>query len=105
FEHNPGAFDPDGDSLSYAITTSRAEGGGPVSGYSFPPGDYGINPLTGELRWCAPVKSGEYNLAFIVYEWRKNTNGVYENIGYVLRDMQVIAEECHIKQPPSALVP
>ena len=105
FEHNPGAFDPDGDSLSYQITTSRGADGQTVSGYSYPSGSYGMDAVTGELRWCTPSLQGEYNLAFIVFEWRKNTNGLYEQIGYVLRDMQVIVESCPLQHPPQAQVP
>ena len=106
FYHNPGAYDSDNDSLSYAITTSRADGGGTVPGYFYPPGTYGIDAVTGLLTWCSPQLSGEYNLAFIVKEWRKNTNGVYQLIGYVLRDMQVIVEPCPFNSaPPSIMVP
>jgi gliding motility-associated-like protein len=106
FEHNPGAFDPDlQDSLSFALSVPRGEGGLPVPGYSYPPGDYSIDEHTGELRWCSPPKAGEYNLAFIVYEWRKNTNNEYQLTGYVLRDMQVIVEPCDQQSPPQVTVP
>lgn len=104
FYHNPGAYDADGDSLSYEISTSRGENGQTVPGYSFPaagpPGIYGINPISGLLTWCDPVASGEYNLAFIVKEYRKNTSGVYVLIGYVLRDMQVVVGTCPNNDPP-----
>jgi gliding motility-associated-like protein len=109
FEHNPGAYDPDGDSLSYEITTSRGEDGQTVLGYFFPEtgagGSYGINARTGLLRWCTPQLIDEYNIAFIVKEWRKNTSGTYQLIGYVLRDMQVIVKECLTNLPPSIQVP
>src|SRR5690606_33024335 len=36
FYHNPGAYDPDGDSLSYELTVCRGSGGVPVAGYSYP---------------------------------------------------------------------
>lgn len=108
FEHNPGAFDPDGDSLSYEITTSRGEDGKTVLGYFYPEtgsgGDFSINPVTGLLRWCTPQFTDEYNIAFIVKEWRKNTSGNYQMIGYVLRDMQVIVKTCP-NLPPSITVP
>lgn len=118
FEHNPGAYDPDGDSLSYELTEPRGNGGLPVPSYSKPyaggPGIFEINATTGLLRWCNPGHDpsnaantgfGEYNMAFIVREWRKNTSGVYENIGYVLRDMQVLVESCNFNLPPSITVP
>lgn len=115
FYHNPGAFDIDGDSLSYAITESRGFGqtgiGSPITGYTYPgnvpspgAGSYSIDPVTGTLAWCAPQFNGEYNLAFIVYEWRKNTAGVYSIIGYVLRDMQVKVQMCS-NLPPDFEVP
>jgi gliding motility-associated-like protein len=104
FEHNPGAFDPDGDSLSYEITTSRGVDGETVLGYFFPEtganGTFGINATSGLLRWCSPQITAEYNIAFIVKEWRKNTSGDYKMIGYVLRDMQVIVNTCPKNLPP-----
>lgn len=104
FEHNPGAYDPDGDSLSYEITTSRGENGQTVPLYFYPEtgpgGIFEINPTTGLLRWCTPQYQDEYNIAFIVKEWRKNTSGQYQLIGYVLRDMQVIVKSC-LNDPPS----
>lgn len=104
FQHNPGAFDIDGDSLSYEISTSRGANGQTVPGYSFPNqqwgGIYTIDPITGLLQWCSPAESGEYNLAFIVREWRKNTNNKYQLIGYVFRDMQVIVGNCPNLYPP-----
>ncbi|MDP3567529.1 gliding motility-associated C-terminal domain-containing protein [Sediminibacterium sp.] len=109
FYHNPGAFDSDGDSLSYEISTSRGANGQTVAGYSFPyagvGGTYGIDATTGKLTWCKPQAQGEYNLAFIVKEWRKNTSGVYQIIGYVLRDMQVVVGSCPNNDPPTVTVP
>ncbi len=108
FEHNPGAYDPDGDSLSYEISTSRGENGQTVLGYFYPEtggGSFGINARTGLLSWCTPQYTDEYNIAFIVKEWRKNTSGVYQQIGYVLRDMQVIVKDCASNLPPSIQVP
>ncbi|MDI1353956.1 MAG: gliding motility-associated C-terminal domain-containing protein [bacterium] len=102
FEHNPGAYDPDGDSLSFEITTSRGANGQTVQGYFYPasPPDFGINSRTGLVTWCSPAKTAEYNIAFIVREWRKNTSGTYKQIGYVLRDMQVIVNPCPNAHPP-----
>src|SRR5690606_34296735 len=54
----------------------------------------------GLLSWCKPQFTEEYNIAFIVREWRKNTSGDYKMIGYVLRDMQVIVNTCPINLPP-----
>jgi hypothetical protein len=96
FYHNPGAVDADGDSLSYEITTCRGVNGLTVPGYFDPEtgssGSFTINPVTGLLSWCNPQFIDEYNIAIIVKEWRKNSGGLYQMIGYVLRDMQVLVE-------------
>jgi gliding motility-associated-like protein len=42
----------------------------------------------GQLIWNAPLRTGTYNVAIIVEEWRKNSLG-YIKIGEVLRDMQI----------------
>lgn len=109
YEHNPGAFDIDGDSLSYEITTSRTDSGKTVPGYFYPEtgagGSYSINPVTGLLSWCTPQIQDEYNIAFIVKEWRKNTSGDYYLVGYVLRDMQVIVNSCPFNLPPQVEQP
>jgi gliding motility-associated-like protein len=110
FEHNPGAYDPDPqDSLSYEIDVSRGEDGNMVPNYFFPPtgsgGLYGINSMNGLLRWCKPLEQGEYNIAFRVKEWRKNTSGNYVLIGSVFRDMQVIVKTCPNNDPPVIIVP
>jgi gliding motility-associated-like protein len=94
FQHNPAAYDADGDSLSYELTKSRSALNVDVPGYTYPNAGtnatYSIDPIEGLLSWCNPTELGEFNIAFIIREWRKNTNGVYQEIGYVLRDMQVI---------------
>lgn len=91
FTHNPGATDADGDSLSYEIVPCN---GGGIIGYSYPETDsagfYYINSTSGILTWCSPQFLATYNVAFQVKEWRKNTSGVYQMIGYVTRDMQII---------------
>ena len=108
FYHNPGAYDTDGDSLSFELTTSRGADGSTVPGYFMPSvegGIYNINATTGLMTWCSPKFVTQYNLAFIVKEWRKNTSGVYQLVGYVLRDMQVIVIACPFNNPPSMIIP
>jgi hypothetical protein len=110
FEHNPGAYDPDkDDSLSFEISTSRGVNGATVPGYFYPEipagGKYGIDPVSGLLSWCTPQFQGEYNIAFLVKEWRKTTSGKYQLIGYVFRDMQVIVKHCPNNDPPQIIVP
>jgi hypothetical protein len=120
FYHDPGAFDPDGDSLSYEITTPGTDRGQTVSGYSFPNdamfypnGNYStaneaenglpvfnLDPLTGLLKWDAPGMIGEFTVAFKVIEWRKDPqSNLWNSLGYVIRDMQIIVEDCSNNRP------
>jgi hypothetical protein len=50
-----------------------------------------LDPLTGDLIWDAPGLAGQYNVAFRIEEWRK-IDGRWRQIGYVVRDMQIIIE-------------
>ncbi|MEO8147406.1 MAG: gliding motility-associated C-terminal domain-containing protein [Bacteroidia bacterium] len=88
FVHNPGAFDPDGDSLSYELFTCRGNLGTLCPGYFFPTATsfFRLDSINGDLIWNTPdnFSCGEWNVAFLIKEWR---NGV--NIGYVERDMQI----------------
>lgn len=93
FEHNPGAFDIDGDSLSYELVTCFGEGGVEIDGYSVPNGAT-IDPITGTLSWIVPLQQGEFNYAIQINEWR---NGAL--MGYVLRDLQVNVLTCN-NDPP-----
>jgi gliding motility-associated-like protein len=102
FIHNPGAFDLEGDSLSYELTTSRGHLGVTCPGYSYPStggGTYNVNATTGTLTWCTPQLQGEYNLAMIIREWRKDADGNYFLVGYILRDLQVDVGACNNNQP------
>lgn len=102
FLHNPGAYDVDGDSISYELTTSRGHLGVTCPGYTYPTtggGTYNVNPLTGTLTWCTPQMQGEYNLAMLIKEWRKNDDGEYFLIGYILRDLQVLVGTCSNNLP------
>ncbi|MBS1636087.1 MAG: gliding motility-associated C-terminal domain-containing protein [Bacteroidetes bacterium] len=107
FVHNPGAYDPDGDSLSYELTTCRTFGGQTVPGYSYPStggGFVSVDAHNGNLTWCTPQMQGEYNLAMIIREWRKNADGDWVSIGYVLRDLQVDIGSCQ-NEPPAIRQP
>lgn len=101
FKHNPNAFDPDGDSLSYKLIVPRADLGSPVPNYSYPnqisPGANNIlqlDPVTGDLLWYSPQQRGEYNLAIIIVSWR---NGA--PIDTTIRDMQIRVETCDNNPP------
>ncbi|HMJ67257.1 MAG TPA: gliding motility-associated C-terminal domain-containing protein [Cyclobacteriaceae bacterium] len=123
--HNPGAYDPDGDSVSFELTIPKKEKGQVVGNYRDPnnkefydksdipygtanensdgPPTFDIDEVTGTLIWDAPGLQGEYNVAFLIKEWRKLA-GVWVLMGYVVRDMQIIVEDCE-NQRPELIVP
>lgn len=86
FIHNPNAYDPDGDSLSYELINCKGTGGLDIPGYTYPVASstFSLNPVTGDLIWDTPTLQGEFNVAFLIREWR---DGI--NVGYVERDMQI----------------
>jgi len=86
FIHNPSAYDADGDSIAYRLTTCSGENGSFISGYTMPmtSKDFYVDAVTGDLVWDAPIVLGSYNVAMIVEEWRKGTK-----IGEIVRDMQI----------------
>jgi gliding motility-associated-like protein len=99
--HNAGAFDPDGDSLSYRLIVCKSLNGLPIPGYTFPnqwpPGEDNLLWLdqeTGNLFWDSPQIQGEYNIAFLIEEWR---GGIL--MGSVERDMQITAFACSNNPP------
>ncbi len=96
FVHNPGAFDIDGDSLSYKLVECRGAEGLVIPGYTLPAAShfFTLNPRTGDVIWDSPISQGEFNIAFLIEEWR---NGV--RIGYVTRDMQIQIVTCSHDPP------
>jgi len=100
FEHDPGAFDPDGDSLAYELITPLQDVGTEVLRYELPSeviADGGIiqfDETTGQFLWITPQLSGEYNIAFRVNEYR---DGVL--IASTIRDMQIFIDDCDNKPP------
>ncbi|WPP51146.1 T9SS type B sorting domain-containing protein [Catalinimonas niigatensis] len=123
FLHNPGAYDPDGDSLSYKFVLPKQDVEEPVDGYLYPdeydqvaglnqnpikqdgsqPTEITLDPVTGELIWDSPANAGEYNVAFIVEEWRL-IEGEWIRLGYVTRDMQILVEDAD-NEPPVVEIP
>ncbi|WP_066509022.1 T9SS type A sorting domain-containing protein [Rufibacter sp. DG15C] len=119
FVHNPGAYDPDGDSLVFRMTEPRISGnnnacGEPTSvvapeylgleNFLGTPAEnttasFGLNATTGQLTWNSPNRWGEYNIAFVVEEWRNR-----RLIGRVVRDMQILVKDIPNK-PPRLLIP
>lgn len=116
FIHNPGAFDVDGDSISYRFSIPLQSDAIPVNGYRSPinpafyenfstgnetqdgPPTLTLDSISGDLLWNAPGEEGEYNVAFIVEEWRK-IDGQYFRLGFVTRDMQIIVVETDNEKP------
>ncbi len=100
FIHNPSAFDPDGDSLSFKLVNCRGSQGLEIPGYSLPlaSNDFSIDPINGDLIWDTPVLQGEYNVAFKIEEWR---NGIF--MGSVTRDMQILIGACNNNPPVISL--
>ncbi len=96
FIHNPGAYDPDGDSLSFRLVHCKGVDGQDIPGFTYPQASnvFQIDPVTGDLLWDSPMQQGEYNVAFLIEEWR---NGI--NIGSVTRDMQITISACS-NHPP-----
>lgn len=102
--HNPGAFDPDGDSLVFEFTVPLEDIRTPVPNYRFPdqisPGENNnltIDRNTGQITWNAPVQAGAYNLAFLVISYR---NGF--PIDTMIRDMQIFVNNCQ-NLPPEVI--
>lgn len=108
FYHNPGAVDPEGDSLVYSIVASRSFDGATITNYLFPdevsPGpnnQLSIDPQTGTLTWDAPQLAGEYNVAILIEEYRTNVNsGAVFKVGSIMRDMQIDIGNCPPNDPP-----
>ncbi|NOZ36061.1 MAG: gliding motility-associated C-terminal domain-containing protein [Chlorobi bacterium] len=102
FIHNPNAYDPDGDSLSYKITECLGNDGLPIPGYTYPAANNTlyVDPVTGDFVWDSPMQVGEYNVAMIIEEWR---NGI--KIGNIERDMQIEVQETDNHPPIIADLP
>lgn len=96
FVHNPNAYDPDGDSLSFKITTCLGDNGQPISDYSFPTAknELRVDPISGDFIWNYPEDLGIYNIAMEIEEWRQGVK-----IGSIIRDMQIEVVETDNKPP------
>jgi gliding motility-associated-like protein len=100
FYHNPGAYDPDGDSLAYELIPCRGENGQNIIGYTNPSTSniFSIDSETGTLTWDSPIIQGEYNVAILIKEYR---NGFL--MSAITRDMQIYILPCN-NQPPQITV-
>lgn len=101
---NPGAVDPDADSLVFSLVPGMGENcitfeqGFYEYPNEIPPSssnppnpsmDLSIDPQTGTIVWEVPQREGEYNIAILVEEYQ---NGL--KVGTVLRDMQITVLAC-----------
>lgn len=123
FVHNPGAVDPDGDSLAYHLAVCNYDVNTPIpfgppplagSGYFFPSG-ISVNPITGDFTWCSPLwyysppayppsinlPYEEYNFAIVIEEWKIcPMNGKRYLVGKMRRDFQVnVCQSCSNATP------
>lgn len=103
--HNPGGYDPDGDSLVYRFVNCRQYDPPQIPSpiicdqFQMPDqiggnGPLTINSQTGLITWNTPNLIGIYNIAFVIEEYR---NGVM--IGYTYRDMAIFVNPCD-NDPP-----
>lgn len=112
FSYNPGAVDPDGDSLSYRLTIPKRDRKMEVEHYRYPddpdfegtmagssaPATFSIDN-NGTITWNSPGIAGEYGFAFVINEWRKISPGQWRKIASTTRDMQVIVDELGFSCP------
>ncbi len=109
FIHNPLAWDRDGDSLDFQFMICLQDQGTNVPVYMYPdqycisqgfsPNTFTIDRHTGQVVWATPCRTGIYNIAILITEYR---NGV--PLGTVIRDMQIIVT-CNNNDPPLVTVP
>lgn len=105
--HNPGGFDPEGDSLSYSLLASLqydpdrgVTSPRPVQNFRFPDdagfgnSTFTIDQRTGLITWDVPPQIGVYNVAFRVEEFRQGVS-----LGYVIRDMVILVKRCDNNPP------
>lgn len=107
YKYNPNVYDPDGDSIAYELIIPLQAVGTLVPDYKYPqsinPGtnnNFSLDQKTGDIIWNSPQLAGEYNIAFLVKEFR---NG--KLITSIIRDMQIlIIDKCKSKPPKLSLV-
>ncbi len=101
FVHNPNGYDAEGDSIAYELIIPYAGINTLVPNYSYPnaiaPGNnnnISLDPRTGAFVWDAPRQAGEYNVAFLVKEYRHG-----RLVSSIIRDIQIeIRPDCN--HPP-----
>lgn len=102
FEHSPGAFDPDGDSLGFELVEVLTANGQTIPTIYDPQyvqDSVRVDEDKGLFIWDAPRNVGQYNFAIRISEYRRNGQGRMVRIGYVTRDFQVDIEDCGNNPP------
>ncbi len=128
YQSNPGAYDPDGDLLTYRIVDVQRARNTIVAGYRSPihpdfytefdqgnaagngPPILNIDRFTGQLTWDAPsddlifnpdncIRGASYTIAIAVDEWR-NVRGNWYRLGYVVRDHMIRVDLCNDNLAP-----
>ena len=100
--HNPGAWDPDGDSLAYSLVNCRGLNGVQIPETYSPTlvqDPVVIDPVTGDFVWDVPQNQGQFNFAIQITEYRKGPNGIWQIIGQITRDMQIDILQCSNNPP------
>ncbi len=96
FKHNPAAYDPDGDSISYKMAECLQDKGLAINNFTLPMASKSItvDAISGDLIWETPIEIGIYNVAMEIEEWRKGIK-----ISSIIRDIQIEVIETDNKPP------
>jgi hypothetical protein len=123
FSFNAGAYDLDGDSLSYELVEPFSDRNTAVQNYRIPNDPefyaglnynqaneekngsptFSIHPTDGTLTWDAPGSAGEYAVAFVIREWRRIGRTEMTSIGFVRVDRQIIVNDCDNDRPRATI--
>ena len=97
--------DPSITPTAYQVAFAGTPGQGIPAGITSPPTLAIIvqDAYNGQITWNAPSRVGQYNIAFVVEEWRRTPFGRIQ-IGSVIRDMQILVSATP-NTPPSLTVP
>lgn len=95
FYHNPLAYDPDGDSMTFELIVPLQDQNVKVPVYEYPNlycigngvlnNTFTLNRDDGEIIWAVPCQQGIFNIAILIKEYRGGFH-----LGTMIRDMQII---------------
>ncbi|UPL50124.1 T9SS type B sorting domain-containing protein [Hymenobacter sublimis] len=78
---------------------------GPPVGVPNDPAIFRQDVRTGQIVWNSPEVVGEYNVAFVVEEWRRTPGAPPRLIGEVIRDMQITVTPSQNLRPTLVVPP